>query len=46
MQKKADSAEELAELVSKEYEVEKSVVYEDVVVGLSETLEGKMVFYI
>ena len=27
----ADSAEELAELVSKEYEVEKSVVYEDVV---------------
>lgn len=27
----ADSAEELAELVSKAYEVEKSVVYEDVV---------------
>lgn len=27
----ADSAEELAELVSKTYEVEKSVVYEDVV---------------
>ena len=26
----ADSVEELAELVSKEYEVEKSVVYEDV----------------
>lgn len=36
----ADSAEELAELVSKAYEVEKSVVYEDVV-SVVRTLKEK-----